>query len=243
MLSLVIPAYKRERTIIENIKSVEKVLKGYPYNYELVIVVDGMEDKTFERAKSVKSRNIRVLGYKKNQGKGHAVKLGMLKARGDIIGFMDAGLDIDPTSIAILLDYMNLRDADIVIGSKLHPDSTIKYPLGRKILSWGYRALVHFLFDVSVKDTQVGLKIFRRKVARDVFTRIIVKKFAFDIEVLAVASHLGYKKIYEAPVKINLNLGSISSSNFWIIVFWFLWDTAAVFYRLNILKYYDRKRT
>src|SRR3989344_678072 len=125
MLSLVIPAYKRERTIIENIKSVEKVLKGYPYNYELIIVVDGMEDKTFERAKSVKSRNIRVLGYKKNQGKGHAVKLGILKARGDIVGFMDAGLDIDPTSIAILLDYMNLHDADIVIGSKLHPVSTI----------------------------------------------------------------------------------------------------------------------
>src|SRR3989337_2225068 len=109
MLSLVIPAYKREKTIVKNLK---------------------------------------VFGYKRNQGKGYAVRLGIIKAQGDIIGFMDAGLDINPSSIIILLDFMNLHDADIVIGSKLHPDSMINYPWGRKILSWGYRTLVHFLFDV-----------------------------------------------------------------------------------------------
>jgi len=242
MLSLVIPAYKREKTIVKNLKAIEMVLENQPFKYEIILVVDGMEDRTYEVAKKLKNSKIKVFGYKRNQGKGYAVRLGIIKAQGDIIGFMDAGLDINPSSIIILLDFMNLHDADIVIGSKLHPDSMINYPWGRKILSWGYRTLVHFLFDVSVKDTQVGLKLFKRKVAKDVFRKIIVKKFAFDVEVLAVASHLGYKKIYEAPVKINLSLGSISSTNFWIIVFWFLWDTAAVFYRLNILRYYDKKR-
>jgi len=97
------------------------------------------------------------------------------------------------------------------------------------------------LFGFKVKDTQVGLKIFRKKIAKDVFSRIVVKKFSFDIEVLAAAYKLGYHKIYEAPVKLNFKgASSITSKSFWNIILWMLWDTAAVFYRLRILNYYDK---
>jgi hypothetical protein len=79
-------------------------------------------------------------------------------------------------------------------------------------------------------------------VAKDVFAKIIVKRFAFDIEVLAVAYKLGYTKIYEAPIKLNFNrASSITSAGFWKVIFWMLWDTAAVFYRLKIIHYYDKK--
>ena len=244
LLSLVVPAYKQEKTIEKDIKNLDKVLSELPYKYEIVVVVDGYFDKTHDILKKLSSKikKLKVLGYEKNHGKGFAVKYGMLKAKGDIIGFIDAGMDLDPSEISVALDLMDWNKADIIIGSKLHPESRVNYPVWRKILSWGYRTLTHLLFGFSVKDTQVGMKFFRKKVAHDVFSKIIIKRYAFDIEVLTVAYKLGYKKIYESPVKLNFNnAASIVTSNFWRVIFWMLWDTAAVFYRLKILKYYDKK--
>lgn len=241
LLSLVIPAYKQEKTIIRDIKSLDNILSGYPFRYEMLVVVDGFVDDTFNKVKKINNRNIRLLGYEQNRGKGFAIKYGVEKAKGDVIGFIDAGMDLDPREISIMLNIMEWNKANIVIGSKLHPDSMVNYPTSRKILSWGYRTIIKVLFNLNVKDTQVGLKIFERKVAKDVFPRILVKAFAFDVEVLAVAQMLGYSKIYEAPIKLKFKQGSVTSSNFWKISFWTLWDTLAVFYRMNVLNYYNKK--
>jgi len=245
LLSLVVPAYKQEKTIIKDINALDKALSAFPFKHEIIVVVDGFVDKTYEKVKSQKSKvkSLQVFGYEDNRGKGSAIKLGVKEARGDIIGFIDAGMDLDPSEISIILDIMDWNKADIVLGSKLHPESKVNYPIARKILSWGYRSLTHLLFGFKVKDTQVGLKLFRGKVAKDVFSKIIVKKFAFDIEVLAVSYKLGYTKIYEAPIKLNFKgVSSITSKSFWNVIFWMLWDTIAVFYRLKILQYYDSKR-
>lgn len=241
LLSVVIPAFKQEKTIAQDIKNLNNVLSSLAYAYEIIVVVDGFVDKTYEIAKKIKA--VRVFGYKENQGKGHAVKYGMLKAKGDVVGFIDAGMDIKPTGISILLDSMLWRDLDIIVGSKLHPDSKVDYPWIRRILSWGYRTLTRLLFGFSIRDTQVGLKFFTREVVKDVFPRLVVKTFAFDVEILAVARAFGYKKIYEGPVELNFGgVSSITSKNFWRIILLMLWDTMAVFYRLKILKYYSKKR-
>lgn len=240
-LSLVIPAYKQEKTIIKDLKNLSKVLSSLSIKYEIIVVVDGFLDKTYEKAKSIKNINIKVFGHKENIGKGSTIKYGVEKAKGTIIGFLDAGMDINPSEINKMLDIMSWNKADIVIGSKLHPQSKVNYPFARRIISLGYRILTHFLFGFKVKDTQVGFKLFKRRVAKEVFSKIVVKKFAFDIEVLAVSYKLGYTKIYEAPIKLNFNgASSITSSSFWNVIFWMLWDTFAVFYRLKILRYYDR---
>jgi len=244
LLSLVVPAYKQEKTIVKDIQNLSQVLSDFPFKHEIIVVVDGFVDKTYEILQNQKSKikNLKIIGYKENKGKGSAIKLGVKEAKGDIIGFIDAGMDLDPSEISIMLDIMDWNNADIVLGSKLHPESKVQYPLTRKILSWGYRSLTHLLFGFKVKDTQVGLKLFKGKVAKDVFSKIIVKKFAFDIEVLAVAYKLGYTKIYEAPIKLDFRRAStITSTNLWKTIFWMLWDTAAVFYRLKFLKYYDKK--
>lgn len=241
LLSLVVPVYKQEKTIVKDLEGLTKALSRLPFKYEIIVVVDGFLDKTFEKAKSIKNSNIKAYGHEKNAGKGFSIKYGVSKAVGDIIGFIDAGMDIDPTEIAIMLDIMDWNKADIVVGSKLHPESKVQYPLFRKILSWGYRTLTQLLFGFSVKDTQVGIKIFKKKVAKEVFNRIVVKRFAFDIEVLAVAYKLGYIRIFEAPVKLDFRkASSINSLNFWKVILSMLWDTAAVFYRLKILHYYDK---
>jgi len=244
LLSLVVPAYKQEKTIAKDIKALDKALSAFPFKHEIIVVVDGFVDKTYDLLKDLRSKikELSVIGYEDNRGKGSAIKLGVKEAKGDIIGFIDAGMDLDPSEISIMLDIMDWNNADIVLGSKLHPESKVHYPPARIILSWGYRILTHFLFGFKVKDSQVGLKFFKKKVAKDVFNKIIVKKFAFDIEVLAVSYKLGYTKIYEAPIKLDFRGAStITSKSLWKTIFWMLWDTAAVFYRLKILHFYDHK--
>jgi glycosyltransferase involved in cell wall biosynthesis len=240
LLSLVVPAYRQEKTISKDIKSLSKSLSQIPYDYEIIIVVDGYVDETFREAKKVKDKHVKVLGYEDNRGKGFAIKTGVLEAKGDIIGFIDSGMDLDPTEISLMINIMEWDDSDIVIGSKLHPDSIVNYPLGRKIISWAYRMIIKLLFNLNVRDTQVGLKLFKKKVAKDVFPKILVKAFAFDVEVLAVARSLGYDKIHEAPIKLSFKQGSITSTSFWRVAFWMLWDTLAVYYRMNILKHYSK---
>lgn len=242
-LSLVVPAYKQEKTIRRDIVSLQKVLSKLQIRYEIIIVIDGMVDETYERVKKIKSKKIRVFLYRENKGKGYAVQYGMLRARGDVIGFIDAGMDINPTGVSMLLNHMIWYDADIIIGSKLHSVSRVFYPPVRKVFSWGYRTFTRMLFGFKVRDTQVGLKIFRRKVVFDVVPRLTVHNFAFDIEMLAVAYYLGYKKIYEAPVKLKLNpeLSSVTNTNFWKIILFMIWDTLRVYYRLQIKNAYKKK--
>ena len=240
LLSVIVPAYKQEKTIQKDLQRIGDVLKQIRYDYEIICVIDGKVDKTFENAKKVRSRKIKVVGYDKNKGKGHAVRYGMARTKGDIIAFIDAGMDLNPNGLSMLLEHFEWYDADIIVGSKRHPVSKINYPWQRRILSIGYQILVRLLFSLKIRDTQTGMKFFRRKVLADVLPRLLVKEYAFDIEMLAVANKLGYKRVFEAPIEMEWeDEGSVISQSLRRILFKMLWDTAAVFYRLKILHYYD----
>lgn len=239
--SLIIPVYKQAASIRKDLEEVLSALKTTNADFEIIPVVDGMLDKSFEEAKKVKDPHIRVVGYHTNHGKGYAVRYGFSQATGDVIGFKDAGGDLKAKALPLMLAQFEFQQADIVIGSKRHPDSKVDYPPYRTILSWVYQQLVKLLFGLNVRDTQVGMKIYRRKVLEDVLPRLLVKQFAFDIEILAVAYHLGYRKIYEAPVEIDLfsSRSSIDWSSMVRVINNMLHDTLAVFYRLRIRHYYD----
>lgn len=240
LLSVIIPAYKQEKTIIRDIQQVKKELIKMRLAYEVIVVIDGNLDKTRKVLKKKKIPRVKLVGYKHNHGKGYAVRFGMANARGSILAFLDAGMDLHPKGLKKLLSIMKKEKADIVIGSKLHPDSFVTYPWQRKILSFGYRTLVKVLFGLSVRDTQVGMKLFKREVLEAVLPRLLVKRYAFDIEILAVARHLGYKNLKEGPVMLTYGQwSSITSGNFWSPIGRMLWDTCAVFYRLKIRRYYD----
>lgn len=240
LLSVIIPAYKQARTIQRSIADIESSLKSIDHNYEIIVVADGMEDKTYERAKICASRTVKVVGYQTNKGKGYALRYGMARSRGDIVAFIDAGSDLNPAGLKMLLLHFEWYHADIIVGSKWHPVSIVQYPWWRKILSKGYGLFVFLLFQVRVRDTQLGMKFFRRTVLQDVLPRLMVKKFACDIEMLAVARHLGYRRIYEAPVELKWDkLNSTISKNIVSSVWNMFVDTLAVFYRLNIVGYYD----
>jgi len=245
LLSVIVPAYKQAQTIVKDLENIERVLSQIRYDYEIICVVDGKVDKTYEKAKKIKSSKIKVISYKTNRGKGYAVRYGMARAKGGLIAFIDAGMEIDPNGLRMILEHMEWYEADIIVGSKRHPVSQVDYPLDRRIISLLYQLFVRVFTGLSVRDTQAGLKIFRRKVVESVLPRLIVKRYCFDLEMLVVSRHLGFKRIYEAPIKLSYRMDDLShafklkdffkSSGLWGS---FL-DTLAIIYRLRFLKYYD----
>lgn len=241
-ISLIMPAFKQEKTIEEDIKRIKNIMDQLRYNYEIIVVIDGKVDKTFENAKKIVSDKVLVTGYQHNHGKGYAIRYGIVRSKGNIVGFIDSGMDLNPNGLSILLENFQWHNAHIIVGSKRHPASKVNYPIQRRIISLLSQMFIRVLFGLNVKDTQVGMKFFRRNVIEEVFPRLLVKKFAFDIEILVVASRLGYKRIFEAPIELNYNFtGSVISKNLWRQLLRTFWDTLAIFYRLKILSYYDNQ--
>lgn len=241
LLSVIIPTFRQEKTIVFDIKNIQDVLAQIRYDYEIIVVVDGTnQDKSYKKIKSLKSKKLIILGYEHTHGKGYAVRYGMARAKGDYVAFIDAGGDLNPNGVSMLLEHMEWYNADIIVGSKLHPVSKVVYPMSRKILSFFSRIWIWLLFGLKVRDTQTGMKVFKREVLETILPRLLVKEFAFDVETLAVARHLGFKRIYESPVELTYNFTStIMTKSFIYILFKTFMDTLAIYYRLNLLHYYD----
>ncbi len=236
LLSVVVPVYNQP-DIAESIRTIrERVQAGVEGPIELIVVSDGSDEGEQAQAEGV----ARVIHYDRNLGKGYAVKTGALAARGRYISYVDSDLELDPASIPQFLELAQRDSLDFVIGSKRHPDSHVHYPRARSVGSWLYQQLIRLLFQLDVRDTQVGLKVFRREVAEEVLPLLLVKQFAFDLEFLAVARALGYGRIREQPVTLQHRFTGSGVRS--IAVLLALIDTAAIFYRLRILRYYQRKR-
>lgn len=241
-LSVIIPAYKQEKTIRQDLYSISDTLEQIRYAYELILVVDGTKiDQTYEEAKKCHLKNLKIYGYSNNHGKGYALRYGMAHSKGDYVAFIDSGMEIDPNGISMLLEHMEWYQADIIVGSKRHPASQVSYPFQRKVISFGAYLISKYLLGISLHDTQAGLKIFRRPVLEKVLPRLLVKKYAIDLEILSVANYLGFRKIYEAPIKFNYVFTSLTHAAGFKVIFNCLRDALAVFYRLKILHYYDDK--
>jgi glycosyltransferase involved in cell wall biosynthesis/O-antigen/teichoic acid export membrane protein len=202
---------------------------------EIIVVSDGSTDDTVQIANVDRPVPIRVLSYEDRIGKGQALRVGLSEARGRYVAFMDADGDVDPTSLGALLAIVDLYEPDIVLGSKRHPLSELRYPPLRRLLSWSYHKLTRVLFRVNVRDTQTGLKLIRRDVLAAVLPRMLEKRFAFDLEMLVVARSLGYTAVFEAPIRIDYRFESHVDVRAASRI---LLDTLAVFYRRAVLDTY-----
>lgn len=233
------PAYNEAGRIVSSIEETIEAFNSFGYPWELIVMDDGSSDDTYEKANALAQKYPQLIVKRNpvNMGKGRAIKKALHHITGDYTLFLDADMDLHPVQFQTLFDIMGLDKADIVIGSKLHPNSRVNYPLQRKIISFVYYLLVKMLFNLPCHDTQTGLKLFKTEVLRNVLPRVLVKKFAFDLEVLVNAHHLGYK-IVEAPIilKPQRSYGRIGPP----AIIATGWDTLTVFYRMHILKYYDR---
>ncbi len=237
MLSVVMPAYNLGSAIRANIASVHAVFDGI-IPFEIVPVDDGSLDNTslgIKQAALDFPDNVRPVISPRNAGKGAALAQGFAKSRGSHVLLLDGDLDLSPKLIWNFFDVMCASEADIVIGSKMHPESSVDYPLTRRFASFVYYGIVKLLVGLPVHDTQTGMKLFKREALEYAFSRMLVKRFAFDLEVLSIANEKGYK-IAEAPIELDFGdkAGSLTFSNIRQV----MTDTLAIFYRLRILRYY-----
>jgi glycosyltransferase involved in cell wall biosynthesis len=238
-ISVVIPAFNEAERIERTLRETDAAMAAFGSPYEIVLVDDGSGDGTPELARAAAAglERARVIRLEANAGKGWALVRGAQAARGDLVMFMDADLEAHPRQLAILHGALVDDRADVVIGAKLHPDSDIAYPPKRRVLSLGYYALVRLLFRLPVRDTQTGLKLYRREVLERIVPRLLVKRFAHDLEALVNAHRLGYR-IVEVPVVVTQErpfprIGLLDA-------FLIAKDTAAIFHRTYVLRYYDR---
>lgn len=237
--SILIPAYNESKNIVFAIKETINVLESLGSDYEVIIIDDGSDDNTYDAVSKelhIFNNKVKIEKYVPNKGKGFAIKYGFNFVTGDYILFLDADLDLHPEQVKNLIESMQKNDADVAIGSKLHKDSVVEYPLSRRVLSTGYYFLIKLLFGMPIKDTQTGLKLFKYKALENTISKVIIKRYAFDLEMLVILNKDGYK-IIECPIylKPTRKYGRIGIRD----IFNIFWDTIAIFYRLHILKYYN----
>lgn len=238
-LSVIMPAYNEGENIAHTLRETVRCLNGVPF--ELVVVDDGSRDNTAQVAQGVAQElpQVKVVRYQPNAGKGHALRYGAAQASGDYVAFVDADLDLHPRQLANLWRVMQETGADLVIGSKRHPESNLHYPWKRNLMSIVYYGMVRLLFGLPVRDTQTGLKLFKAEVLRRVLPRLVVKRFAFDLELLVVAHMLGYR-FAEAPIELDYQrkMGRIRPRDVRNIIL----DTLGIFYRRYFRRHYQRSQ-
>jgi glycosyltransferase involved in cell wall biosynthesis len=234
-LSFVIPAFNEEFFIEDTLGSLDLIIKEKMIQYEIVVVDDGSQDKTFTKALQYAKNNehVKVVRFARNNGKGFAIKTGVMESIGDIVIFIDGDMEID---LNVISRYVKaLENADIVMATKWHPNSKVTMPFTRKMLSRTFSVLVRLLVGYNLKDTQVGLKVMKRSAVDKIFPTLAVKRYAFDVELLAVA-HLYNLKIVEMPVKLKL-VKLFKPKDAWRM---FL-DLLGIAYRLRVIHWYQRQ--
>lgn len=202
-LSVVIPAYNEEKRLPKTLESIFDYLKTQSYSWEIIVVSDGSTDNTPKIVKEMQKHilNLHLIDNKENHGKGYVVRQGLLAAKGKYRLFADADDSTSIDHIEKMLPEFN-KGYDIVIASRDVEGSVLKPPQGiiRRFLGEVFKILRKIIVDMSdIQDTQCGFKVFSAKAVKDVFPRLKIDRWAFDVEILSVARKLGYK-IKEVPV-------------------------------------------
>lgn len=199
-LSLLIPAYNEEKIIESTLEKVLNFLSKKKYSWEVIVIDDGSIDLTSLKAKKFNKDGVKVVRYEINRGKGVALKEGVQRAKGDFIIFSDADLSVPISNIDKFLT--TLKKADVVIGSRRIPGAKIlvHQPLIREALGRGYTWLTKFVTGVSVADFTCGFKGFSQKSAKEIFSKTIICRWAYDSEILFLAKKMNYK-LAEIPVE------------------------------------------
>jgi len=239
-LSVLLPFLNEEKHIVHNVYATINILNELDFSYEIILIDDGSTDNSYEILKKEFGQNnsVKIVKNYSNFGKGWALKTGFEFSTGDFILFLDSDLELSPYHIPGFFRIMLEENADAVIGSKLHKFSVLNYPFYRRLMSLSYYLIVKILFGLPVMDTQTGIKLFKREALEISLPKVLVKRFAFDIELLLIL-YKNKKKISSAPVKLDYSRKFGWNISPKVVIKTFI-DTFAVFYRDKILRFYDR---
>lgn len=226
MTLVILPVCNEENTIENTIEEIKKV-----HDYEWLFIDDGSIDKTKD---IVKEQGFRVYRNVFDRGKGSALKAAYVYCNfiyklqdDDNVVFMDGDGQIDPRDIQVMLNVMQMYNADVVMGNKRHLYSQVKYGFVRNIVSRTYNFIVRVLFGFSYQDTQCGIKVFKKFVFDSILEKVSTKRYAFDVELLVALREGGFR-IADAPVNVRRqkNKGAVSFKN----ILKTSWDTFIIWY-------------
>jgi glycosyltransferase involved in cell wall biosynthesis len=240
-LSIIVPVFNEASNISDNIKLLTEELSKHYSSYDVYIISDGSTDDTNKIVKTLKDKNLKLICLEENQGKGAAIRIGFSQCQGDFVLFIDGGMELHPKEIKMFMGLMSLYSADMVIGSKRHPQSKVFYPWYRRFLSLVYQKFIRILFSVNVTDTQVGIKLFKGELVRDVLPYLEINQYGFDLEIICLANALGYNNILEAPIRLDYflkNRRSILNDIFHTLRVGrlLLFDTVKLYFKIKKLK-------
>ena len=202
-ISLCVPMYN-ESSIIEQ---TARTLYGYMSenfgdDFEIIFADDGSRDGSSDIVKNLDLPNVLVVGYEKNQGKGCAVRHGVLASNGDIVIFTDADLAYGVEVIKEAVEIMDRGEYSVLVASRAkHKEGYEGYTLIRKIASKTYIKVLNLFGGIKISDAQCGFKAFVGEKGRRIFSLCKTNNFAFDLEVILIAQKMKLK-IYELPAKI-----------------------------------------
>ena len=204
-ISAVLPCFNEGATISKNIEKIQLYLKSNFETFEIIVVNDGSIDNTLsEIEKIAEIFEIMIVNQPKNYGKGRAVRDGILASHHEIVMFLDADLAIPIEGLPNFLDSLE-NGADIAIASRFVPGLKVLKPVlwYRKFMEHVFRFLRIMITNNSgIRDTQCGFKVFKRSAAMAIFPLITVDRFAFDSEIIFVASKMGFS-IKELPISLQ----------------------------------------
>lgn len=241
-LSVVMPAYNLVDQVASNVRKTAELFAANGIRAEILPVDDGSSDGTAGALGALAAEKFGDVVIKPvicpvNGGKGAALRAGFEASTGELVMLLDGDLDILPEQTPWFFDAMASKNADVVVGSKRHKNSQVQYPWHRRLVSWVYFTIVRIFIGLPITDTQTGMKLFKRRVLGEALSRMLVKAYAFDLELLSIAHQRG-AKIVEAPVIIRFGnkFGALSANTVKVMAL----DSLAVFYRLKVLKYYAK---
>lgn len=233
-ISILVPYYNEVSIIVQNTHIIISQLVAWNWDFEIIVSDDGSHDNGYELLTQEFAQNpkVKIIRSPRNYGKGRALCTAFEKSVGEYVLFIDSDLELSIDHLPYFMDKMIRSNSDLVIGSKEDPRSDLNYPFIRKLFSRGYALINKILFNLSVKDTQTGIKLFKREVLESTLPYLLVKRFAFDIELLALCQYRGYT-IESHPIILHYTRGTeLGRMNLDIILSMFK-DTIAVFWRLK----------
>lgn len=202
-ISLCVPMYNESSIIEKTAKELSKYMsENFREDYEIIFADDGSKDGSADIVNALNLPNVKVVGYEKNQGKGCAVRHGVLASCGDIVIFTDADLAYGVDVIADAVKIVEKGEYPVLVASRAkHKEGYEGYTPIRKLASKTYIKVLNLFGGIKISDAQCGFKAFSGKVGREIFSRCKTNNFAFDLEVILWAQKMKLK-IYEMPAKI-----------------------------------------
>lgn len=211
-LSIIFPVYNEESRLSKNFQEILKFKKkNLKLKLEIIYVDDGSIDNSHLLIKKFKKKKLNNLSIKyiqlnHNKGKGFAIKKGVSIASGDWILTSDVDLSVPIFQLAIWKKKLILKN-NIIFGSRNLIGSKVSAKKYRVFLGHLFKIIIKIILNIYIKDSQCGFKLYKKKFAKKIFSKLTIKGFAHDLEIILISKKYNFE-IYEAPVQWKHKDGS-----------------------------------